>query len=264
MPATRRSQRSEVRGQKSEVHEVEIGQAHITVTSVLLFYLLSLLLFALGLMSKPMLVTWPFVMLLLDYWPLKSTDSKHSTRTMYSTCTSTLLLLRREDPLLPPRSFGERRDVPGAAARRRYEAGRTPGLGHAQCQCADFVWPLSGEAVLARGSGGFLSASRTLAAGQVFWRLESILGISVLVWVWRRRASVFADRVPVVFGHAGPGDWAGASRRTGDGGSLYLFSIAGSAGPRSLGRIRIDRAPTVSGAGVVSRGWRGQSSSASP
>jgi protein O-mannosyl-transferase len=36
----------------------------------LLFYLLSLSLFALGLMSKPMLVTWPFVMLLLDYWPL--------------------------------------------------------------------------------------------------------------------------------------------------------------------------------------------------
>jgi protein O-mannosyl-transferase len=34
------------------------------------FYLLSLSLFALGLMSKPMLVTWPFVMLLLDYWPL--------------------------------------------------------------------------------------------------------------------------------------------------------------------------------------------------
>ncbi len=26
---------------------------------------------ALGLMSKPMLVTWPFVLLLLDYWPLK-------------------------------------------------------------------------------------------------------------------------------------------------------------------------------------------------
>ena len=36
-----------------------------------LFYVLSLSCFALGLMSKPMLVTWPFVMLLLDYWPLK-------------------------------------------------------------------------------------------------------------------------------------------------------------------------------------------------
>lgn len=33
-------------------------------------YILSLLFFALGLMSKPMLVTLPFLFLLLDYWPL--------------------------------------------------------------------------------------------------------------------------------------------------------------------------------------------------
>ncbi len=35
-----------------------------------LFYALALLFFALGLMAKPMLVTLPFVLLLLDYWPL--------------------------------------------------------------------------------------------------------------------------------------------------------------------------------------------------
>jgi Tfp pilus assembly protein PilF len=35
------------------------------------FYLLSLFFFALGLMSKPMLVTLPFVLLLLDFWPLQ-------------------------------------------------------------------------------------------------------------------------------------------------------------------------------------------------
>src|ERR1017187_7827016 len=35
------------------------------------FYVLSLSFFALGLMSKPMLVTLPFVLLLLDYWPLR-------------------------------------------------------------------------------------------------------------------------------------------------------------------------------------------------
>ena len=35
------------------------------------FYLLSLFFFALGLMSKPMLVTLPFLLLLLDYWPLQ-------------------------------------------------------------------------------------------------------------------------------------------------------------------------------------------------
>jgi len=34
------------------------------------YYILSLLLFALALMSKPMVVTLPFVFLLLDYWPL--------------------------------------------------------------------------------------------------------------------------------------------------------------------------------------------------
>jgi tetratricopeptide (TPR) repeat protein len=36
-----------------------------------IFYFLSFFFLALGLMSKPTLVTWPFVMLLLDYWPLR-------------------------------------------------------------------------------------------------------------------------------------------------------------------------------------------------
>jgi protein O-mannosyl-transferase len=55
------------------------------------FYLLSLFCFALGLMSKPMLVTWPCVMLLLDYWPLRRLDlsTLHTAR-------STLLRLVRE------------------------------------------------------------------------------------------------------------------------------------------------------------------------
>jgi len=34
-------------------------------------YMLTLFFLTLGLLSKPMLVTWPFVMLLLDYWPLE-------------------------------------------------------------------------------------------------------------------------------------------------------------------------------------------------
>lgn len=37
---------------------------------VLFWYASALFCFALGLMSKPMLVTWPCLMLLLDYWPL--------------------------------------------------------------------------------------------------------------------------------------------------------------------------------------------------
>jgi len=38
-------------------------------------YLLIVLLFALGLMAKPMLVTLPFVLLLLDYWPLNRMET---------------------------------------------------------------------------------------------------------------------------------------------------------------------------------------------
>src|SRR6266567_8850572 len=34
-------------------------------------YALVAVMLALGLMAKPMLVTWPFVMLLVDYWPLR-------------------------------------------------------------------------------------------------------------------------------------------------------------------------------------------------
>ena len=42
-------------------------------------YLTMSILFALGVMSKPMLVTVPFVLLLLDYWPLNRFGSRSST-----------------------------------------------------------------------------------------------------------------------------------------------------------------------------------------
>ncbi|MGZ6291132.1 MAG: tetratricopeptide repeat protein [Syntrophales bacterium] len=42
-------------------------------------YLLTLFFFALGLMAKPMLVTLPFVLLLLDYWPLGRIRFNHSS-----------------------------------------------------------------------------------------------------------------------------------------------------------------------------------------
>ena len=50
-------------------------------------YWLALFSFTCGLMSKPMLVTWPFVMLLLDYWPLRrfppSTLNPRPLRTLF-------------------------------------------------------------------------------------------------------------------------------------------------------------------------------------
>jgi protein O-mannosyl-transferase len=46
-------------------------------------YSLVILFFAMGLMSKPMLVTLPFVLLLLDYWPLNRLQSKPISRLVF-------------------------------------------------------------------------------------------------------------------------------------------------------------------------------------
>lgn len=45
-------------------------------------YLFCLILFSLSIMSKPMMVTLPFVLLLLDYWPLQRWQNKWSTAHM--------------------------------------------------------------------------------------------------------------------------------------------------------------------------------------
>src|ERR1051325_2300900 len=52
----------------------DLAASHLPAS---IFYLLSLLFFALGLMSKPMLVTLPFVLLLLAYWPLRRLEIRN-------------------------------------------------------------------------------------------------------------------------------------------------------------------------------------------
>jgi tetratricopeptide (TPR) repeat protein len=59
-------------------------------------------LFALGLMAKPMVITLPFVLLLLDYWPLRRVDVWTSPREPWVTSrkTATSLLLEKVPLLL--------------------------------------------------------------------------------------------------------------------------------------------------------------------
>jgi tetratricopeptide (TPR) repeat protein len=48
-----------------------VGESKVQGSKSKVFFAWSLLAFALGLMAKPMLVTLPFVLLLLDWWPLR-------------------------------------------------------------------------------------------------------------------------------------------------------------------------------------------------
>ena len=70
-----RNQESGIRRQSPEDSPTRNAQYATRITEHRsLFYLLALLFFACGLMSKPMIVTLPAVLLLLDYWPLKRFD----------------------------------------------------------------------------------------------------------------------------------------------------------------------------------------------
>ncbi len=70
MAYTQYVRKSEIRNPKSEARN----------QSSKIFYGLSLLAFACGLMSKPMVVTLPFVLLLLDFWPLNRFQPGNAVR----------------------------------------------------------------------------------------------------------------------------------------------------------------------------------------
>ena len=65
---------------------------------------------------------------------------------------------------------------------------------------------------------------------------------------------LFAGGMALVCRNARPGDWTGASRRPGDGGSVHLSSLGRGADPRSLGCVRAGPTLAVSGAGFVGGG----------
>jgi tetratricopeptide (TPR) repeat protein len=141
----------------------------------LLFYLLSLFFLALGLMSKPMLVTWPFVMLLLDFWPLRRLE------------LSTLLRLVREKiPLFGLVALGSVatfvvQQQTGALAVGYLPLGER--VGNALISYGRYLgklfWPT--DLAVVYPHPGHSPLAEVLLAGGV------ILGISVLFWVGRRR-----------------------------------------------------------------------------
>jgi protein O-mannosyl-transferase len=80
-----------------------VRQSQVPGLKAKIWYGIALGSFALGLMSKPMLVTWPFVMLLLDFWPLRRVttvgwqNQAKNVATTHPTLSTTLSSTATED-----------------------------------------------------------------------------------------------------------------------------------------------------------------------
>ena len=215
-------------------------------------YYLALMFFGLGLMSKPMLVTVPFVLLLLDYWPLKRFDefTIHDFTIHNSSDSGKSAVFRVERQC-------ERRDLRGAAARWGCDFGESLPLGArignaliSYCRyLGKLFWPT--DLAVFYPHPGHWPVGQVAAGGRV------APGHYGAVYCGAGAISVFADGLAVVCRDAGASDWVGASGRSGDGGPVHLYSIAWGADPGNLGWVRTDPALAVSGDGVVGGGWCG-------
>ncbi len=146
-------------------------------------YWLSFFLLALGLMSKPMLVTWPFVMLLLDYWPLR----RFERSTLNAQLSTLLRLVGEKIPFLALAAASslvtlvvQQRGGTVAAGEDLPLATRSANALISYCRyLGKLFWP-SDLAIFYPYPRGWPLAKVLLAAGM-------IVGISVLLWAQRRR-----------------------------------------------------------------------------
>ena len=201
-----RVQKSETRNPKSEcaARAAVPGSAFDVGCSMFdfrapssIFYLLSLCFFALGLLSKPMLVTWPFVMLLLDYWPLRrmqnaeATDTQHASRFTFHVSRFTLLSLLVEKipffalaALASVMTFVVQQH--GGAMKGAEKLPLVERTGNALISGCRYLgklfWP--SDLVVFYWHPGQWPIGKVLLAGGL------ILGLSVLLWVQRRRFPV--------------------------------------------------------------------------
>jgi protein O-mannosyl-transferase len=180
----------EVRSLKSKVQSLKSvvrGLSPIFHPPSSIFYLLSLFFLALGLMSKPMLVTWPFVMLLLDYWPLGRMQNGQTSETQHASRNTLLRLVWEKVPFFVLAvlegvvTFAVQKHAGVLAAGENLPLGARSG--NALISYGRYLekmfWPR--DLVVLYPHPGHWPLATLLLAGGV------MVGISVLVWAQRRR-----------------------------------------------------------------------------
>ena len=144
-----RNQKSESRRREPEGGGQEIEGVPSAKPRACFYYWATVGLFALGLMAKPMLVTLPVVLLLLDYWPLRRFEPGR--------CLIPWRLVPREDsPAGAVRDFLRDHPAhPGGRAQSHPAANREPG------QRPGLLWHLSATTDLSDPAGRILSLAET-------------------------------------------------------------------------------------------------------
>jgi tetratricopeptide (TPR) repeat protein len=140
-------------------------------------------LFAAGLASKPMVITLPFVLLLLDYWPLarvRTTVGKSQSSTKWPR------LVLEKLPLLALSAASAfitvRAQQAGGAVRSTVEVSFGARLANALYAYAMYLWKMAWPVRLAPM---YPHPGDSLAARQVLPAALVLLAISVLVWKFR-------------------------------------------------------------------------------
>lgn len=140
-------------------------------------YLVVVLLFGAGLASKPMVITLPFVLLLLDYWPLERTKSSNWLR-----------LLLEKLPLLAMSAASAwitmKAQQAGGAVRTTMEFSLTARIGNAIYAYAMYLWKMMWPKRLAPV---YPHPGDSLVGWHVISALIILVAISVLVWKLRER-----------------------------------------------------------------------------
>ena len=186
-------------------------------------YLLVLASFALGLTAKPMLVTLPLLLLLLDYWPLARFGRQRWVGEWTSSPPSTVHLFpalsSRENPLVRP-GRGFVRDN----ARRERNAMPSWTIGPpASRQCRGGLRGLPRENVLPDRAGCLLSSSPGSAAGLGGHCCGDPAGGDFHNGLpGQAEVSVPALRVALVSWNPGAGDRIGAGGQSGHGRPLHV------------------------------------------
>ena len=145
-----------------------------------------MLCFALGLMSKPMLVTLPLVLLLLDYWPLKRFASVGTKRGSQDRPTAFLPLLAEKIPLLV---LAAASSLVTFLVQKNGGAQADPSpltwrLGNALTAYITYIWQMIWPVRLAPF---YPHPENGLLTWQVACALAALLGVTVIVFVRRRK-----------------------------------------------------------------------------